>query len=58
MHVARVRVTVVITCVCVCVCVCVSVVFCHHVHLNPEIKIIGTYVFTATRKNFYNRDFR
>ena len=56
------RVTVVVPCVCVCACVracvrvCLLVVFCHHAHLDPEI-YIGTYVFTATRKNFYNRDF-
>ena len=29
-------------CVSVCVCVCLFVVFCHHVHLDPEI---DTYVF-------------
>ena len=29
----------------------------HHVHLDPKI-YIGTYVFTATPKNFYNCDFR
>ena len=35
-----------------CVCVCLFVVFCHRVHLYPEI-YIGTYVFTATRKTLY-----
>ena len=41
--------------VCTCVCVCLFVVFCHSVHLYPEIIIIyvGTYVFTATRKTLY-----
>ena len=39
--------------VCTCVCVCLFVVFCHRVHLYPEIIIIGTYVFTATRKTLY-----
>ena len=32
---------------CVCVGVCLFEVFCHHVHLDPEI---CTDVFTATRK--------
>ena len=39
------------------VCVCVSV----RSFLPPRTsrpRNIGTYVFTATRKNFYNRDFR
>ena len=44
-------------CVCVCMCVCVSV----RSFLPPRAsrpRNIGTYVFTATRKNVYNRDFR
>ena len=43
--------------VCLCVCVCVSV----RSFLPPRAsrpRNIGTYVLTATRKNFYNRDFR
>ena len=33
------RITVVVLCVCVCPCVwiCMLLVFCHHVHLNPEV---------------------
>ena len=31
------RVTVVVPLVCVYVCVCLFIVFCHHVHLDPEI---------------------
>ena len=47
------RVTVVVPCLCVCVCI--------RSFLPPRAsrpRNIGTYVFTATRKNFYNRDFR
>ena len=43
--------------VCLCVCVCVSV----RSFLPPRAsrpRNIGTYVFTATWKKFYNRDFR
>ena len=40
--------------VCVCLCECVSV----HSFLPPRASRPRTYVFTATRKNFYNRDFR
>ena len=41
-------------CVCVCVCVCVRS------FLPPRAsrsRNIGTYMFTVTRKNFYNCDF-
>ena len=34
---SNIIVTVVVPLVCVCVCVCLFVVFCHHVHLDPEI---------------------
>ena len=56
------RVTVVVPCVCMCVCVCVyacvCVCVCMSVHSflpphAPRLRNIGTYVFTATRKNFY-----
>ena len=43
--------------VCVCVCVCVSV----RSFLPPrasKLRNIGMYVFTTSRENFYNRDFR
>ena len=49
------RVTVVVPCVCVCVCVSVRS-FLPPCTSRP--RNIGTYVFTATRENFYNRDFR
>ena len=67
------RVTVVVPYVCVCACVraclrmcvraCVRVYVCvsFRSFLPPRASRpgnIGKYVFTATRKNFYNRDFR
>ena len=54
-------------CVWVCVCVCVGVCMCVYVCVSvrgflppctSRHQNIGTYVFTATRKNFYNCDFR
>ena len=52
------RVTIVVLCVCVCVCMCVYVCVCVcvsvHSFLPPCVsrpRNIGTYVFTATRKN-------
>ena len=66
-----VRVTVVVPCVwvgaCVCacvracVCVCLSVCLSVHSFLPRRAsrpQNIGTYMFTATGKNNYNRDFR
>ena len=47
--------------VCVCVCVCVSLCVSVRSFLPPRAsrpRNIGTSVFIATRKNFYNRDFR
>ena len=51
------RVPVVVPCVCVCMYVCL----CIRSFLPPRAsrpQSIGTYMFIATRKNFYNRDFR
>ena len=34
---AMITVVVLCVCVCACVCMCMLLVFCHHVHLNPEV---------------------
>ena len=48
-------VTVVVPFMCVCVLVCLSVIFCHHVYLDPEIYVrMGS---LQQGKNVYNHVF-